>query len=130
LTGMRPHVEAIDQLARMHVYVQCSAFEGMPNTLLEAASVGVPIVATAVGGVKEIFTDGHDALLVPHGDPGALTAGIERVLADANLANTLSRNAARLCARFSQDRERAEWVNLHRRFLTHEKIACAGVLPG
>jgi glycosyltransferase involved in cell wall biosynthesis len=127
VTGMLPHADILGQLARMHVYVQSSAFEGMPNTLLEAAAVGVPIVATGVGGVKEIFSDGMDALLVPHGDPVALGRAIERVLNDDDLAHSLSSNAALLCARFSMARERTEWVSLHKRLLAScQREAVAG----
>ena len=117
ITGSMPHAEAIAQLTRMNVYVQCSAFEGMPNALLEAAATGVPIVATSVGGVKEIFTDGHDALLVPHANPPALARAIERVLEDEDLALNIANNAAKLCKRYSHERERNEWVTLHQRLI-------------
>jgi len=117
LTGMLPHNDAIAQLARMHVYVHCAAFEGMPNSVLEAVAVGVPVVATAAAGVKEMFTNEFDALLVPHGDPVALGRAVERVLDNDDLARSLSANAALLCARFSRQRERSEWVSLHRRML-------------
>jgi len=101
----------------MHVYVHCAAFEGMPNSVLEAVAVGVPVVATAAAGVKEMFTNEFDALLVPHGDPVALGRAVERVLDNDDLARSLSANAALLCARFSRQRERSEWVSLHRRML-------------
>jgi L-malate glycosyltransferase len=117
LTGFLPHSEAIAQLARMHVYVQSSAFEGLPNAILEAAASGVPIVATAVGGIREIFTHGVDALLVPHADPAALAQAIEQVLDNSDLALRLSENAAKLCQRFSRERERDEWVGLHHRLI-------------
>jgi L-malate glycosyltransferase len=120
LTSLLPHHEAMAQLARLHVYVQSSAFEGMPNALLEAAATGVPIVATAVGGVKEVFTHGHDAMLVPHADPVAMARAIEQVLGNEDLAHRLADNAAQLCARFSRERERDEWIALH-----HDLIAAA-----
>jgi L-malate glycosyltransferase len=117
VTGFLPHAQAVGQLARMHVYIQASAFEGLPNALLEAAAAGVPIVATAVGGVKEIFTDGKDALLVPHAAPNALTHAIERVIEDRQLAVSLADNAAKLCDIYSGERERAAWVNLHQQLI-------------
>ncbi len=56
--------------------------EGLPNVLLEAAAAGVPVVATRVGGVPEVVTDGETGLLVPPADPAALAAALGRLLAD------------------------------------------------
>ncbi len=42
--------------------------EGLPVVLMEATSVGLPIVATAVGGVPQVVTDGVDGIIVPPGD--------------------------------------------------------------
>lgn len=130
ITGLLSHSESLARMAGMHVYVQCSAFEGMPNALLEAAAVGVPIVATAVGGVKEIFTNEVDALLVPHGDPKALGRAMERVLENPELARSLSTNASLLCTKFNKERERAEWVTLHRRVLEQDAEATKGAFAG
>lgn len=117
LTGYLPHAEVGDHLRRMNVYVHSSAREGMPNSLLEAAAHGVPIVATECAGVKEILTDGVDALLAPHGYPQALGAAIERVLADPELGARLSEASRRLAARYSLAAERREWIELYRRLL-------------
>lgn len=72
--------------------------EGSPNVVLEAMAAGVPIVATAVGGVPEILTDGETAVLVPARNPAALAGGIERVLNDATLREHIAANAQRLAS--------------------------------
>ena len=69
--------------------------EGSPNVLLEAMAAGLPIIATAVGGVPEIVENEKQALLVEKRNPVALARAIERVLNDANLRKRLS-EAARL----------------------------------
>jgi len=89
ITGLVPHAEVAGHLRRLHVYVQSSAYEGLPNSLLEAAAIGVPLVATAVGGMREVLADGDSALLVPHGDARALGAAMTRVLDDDGLARAL-----------------------------------------
>ncbi len=73
--GVEPEIEVTGDLPRERVldtlrsvYVQSSAFEGLPNAMLEAATCGVPLVATAVGGMKEVLRDEVNALVVPHGD--------------------------------------------------------------
>jgi glycosyltransferase involved in cell wall biosynthesis len=68
--------------------------EGSPLVLLEAMAAGVPVVATAVGGVPEVATDGETALLVPPHDPSAMASALARVLSDAALARALADKAA------------------------------------
>ena len=78
--------------------------EGSPNALLEAMYAGVPVVATAVGGVPEVAADGETALLVPAHDPQAFAAALGRVLNDAALARALAANAeAHVSAHFSPE---------------------------
>jgi glycosyltransferase involved in cell wall biosynthesis len=62
--------------------------------LLEAAAAGVPIVATDVGGTREMLTDGEHALLLRPHDPAAIADAIFRLSRDADLRLRL-RNAAR-----------------------------------
>ena len=66
----------------MDVYVLSSTREGLPNTVLEAMAMEVPIVATDVDGVKEAVTDRMETPLVPPCDPQALSAGILAILED------------------------------------------------
>jgi glycosyltransferase involved in cell wall biosynthesis len=82
-------------LADLDVAVLCSRSEGMPNALLEYMARGLPIVATAVGGVTQLLQDGVTGLLVPSGAPDRLTAAILRLLADTGLAERLGEAARR-----------------------------------
>ncbi|WP_028604221.1 glycosyltransferase family 4 protein [Ottowia thiooxydans] len=123
LTGPFPHSEVFDRLRGMHVYVQPSAYEGLPNALLEAASLGIPLVATEVGGMKEILRDGENALVVPHGEPAAMTAAIERILQDDVLAMRLSAGALQLARELSPENENAGWLGLYRNLLSSPEFA-------
>lgn len=118
VTGQFPPADLPSHLARLHVYVQASANEGGPNVVLEAAARGIPIVATAVGGMREVLAGGTSALLVPHGDRDMLGAAIGRVLEDDRLAASLSAGALDLAARMSVERERAAWLALYDRLLS------------
>ena len=80
-------------LAAADVVVNPSETEGSPNVVLEAMSIGRPIVATSVGGVPEILADDANGVLVPPGSPARLAEGIARVLADSDLAQRLGRAA-------------------------------------
>jgi Glycosyltransferase len=77
------------------VFVLPSLSEGSPNALLEAMACSLPIVATRVGGVPEIATDGTTALLVPPRQPLALAGAIVRLLDDAALGAELGAAARR-----------------------------------
>lgn len=69
--------------------------DGLPNVLLEAMSMGRPIVASRVAGIPAVIDDGIHGLLTPEGDAAALGAAIGRLLADRPLAHKLGK-AARL----------------------------------
>jgi glycosyltransferase involved in cell wall biosynthesis len=77
-------------------FVLPSLWEGLPLCLLEAMSLGLPIVATAVGGVGELLGNGRPARLVPPGDPGALARSVVAVLDDFHAAHFMGREARRL----------------------------------
>lgn len=70
--------------------------DGLPTVLLEAMALGTPCVSTDVTGIPEVLRDGQTGLLARQGDPGALAAAIERLLADGPLRSRLARQARRL----------------------------------
>lgn len=76
----RPHDEIPRWLAAADVVVLPSRAEGMPNAVLEALASGRPVVATAVGGTRELVHDSSLGLLVPPDDAGALAAALREAL--------------------------------------------------
>jgi glycosyltransferase involved in cell wall biosynthesis len=64
--------------------VMPSRSEAMPNALLEAMTLGVPAVATRVGGVAEVAENGESAWIVPPEDPAALAAAMRACAGDAS----------------------------------------------
>lgn len=83
LLGHRPDVERV--LAALDVFVLSSHSEGLSNTILEAMASGVPVVATDVGGARELVVDGESGLLTPAGDAGALASAIGTLIGDADV---------------------------------------------
>ena len=78
------------------VLVLPSRFEGLPMTVLEAMAAGVPVLASAVDGVREIATDNKTALLAPSGNAAAFRTALTRLRADAKLRTRLAAAAREL----------------------------------
>ena len=80
-------------LSVLDVFVLCSLSEGLPLTILEAMAAGIPIVATAVGGIPEIIDDGIDGIVIPSDDSDALTNAISDLLHDEGKRHDMGVNA-------------------------------------
>jgi glycosyltransferase involved in cell wall biosynthesis len=83
--GMLPRDRLYEQLDRAAVVVFPSRRDGFPVACAEAMAHGRPVVATAVGGLPDMVVDGETGLLVPPGEPTALRAALDRLLADPEL---------------------------------------------
>jgi glycosyltransferase involved in cell wall biosynthesis len=93
--------------------VSTSSWEGLPLALLEALSLGAPVVATAVDGITDVVPAAA-ALLVPPGDPAQVAAAIARVLSDGGLAARLRREARAAAQQWSPDRMLAGYRQAYR----------------
>jgi len=88
LVGYLPvHGGLLDAYRGSHAFLHISWTEGLPQVLFEAFAAGLPVLATAVGGVAEAV--GDSALLMPPGDVEAAVAGLERIASDADLRERL-----------------------------------------
>ncbi len=112
LTGHRP--DATRLMAGCDLFVLASLWEGLPVAVMEALALGLPIVATAVGGVAETFADGVDALLVPAGNAEALADAIIEVAHDPALRARLADAAAARAAEFDAARAQRRVEDIYR----------------
>lgn len=94
LLGTRSDVGAL--LAAADAFCLPSRHEGLPISLLEAMDAGLPCVATRVGGIPGLVTDGVDGVLVEPSDRTALASALEDVLGDPLLAARLGSRGRRL----------------------------------
>jgi len=77
----------------MDIFVLTSRWEGIPNVILEAMAIGVPVISTNVGGVSEIITHNLDGLLIEPGDVNALCYSIKKLLVENELKKKIVENA-------------------------------------
>ena len=88
------HVSLSEWYHRADISVLSSISEGMPYTLLESMSCGLPCVCTAVGGIPEILGDDSVGYLVPPNDPHSLANRICQLLENEKLRKDMGRRAA------------------------------------
>ena len=91
LLGYRP--DAVRVAAACDLFVLASHFEGLPLAIMEALALGLPVVATRVGGVPEAVRDGVEGLIVPPRRPALLAEAIEELASDPARRAVLARTA-------------------------------------
>jgi glycosyltransferase involved in cell wall biosynthesis len=95
--------DPIRVLVAADVFCLSSRHEGLAIALLEAMAAGLPVVATRVGGVPTVITDGRDGRLVPPGDPAALAEALAE-LSDSSVRSRWASAATKRVRVFGIDR--------------------------
>jgi glycosyltransferase involved in cell wall biosynthesis len=97
------------------IFLLPSVNEGLPMSLLEAMAAGVPVIATAVGGIPEVVRGGQTGLLVKPADAGELSAAIVRLLSDSGLRTRLGLEGQQLVRRlYSAERMTQDYFAVYR----------------
>ncbi len=106
LVGFVPEERVLaSAYAQASVFVLPSEYEAFGLVLLEAMAQGTPVVSTRVGGIPELVEDGQNGLLVPPGDPRALSEALESILSDPSLRERLGRSGREVTVpRFTWER--------------------------
>jgi glycosyltransferase involved in cell wall biosynthesis len=103
--------------ARHDLFLNTNQVDNTPVTVLEAAAAGLPIVATAAGGLPHLLADGKEAMLTPVGDAAALAAAVERLLGDGDLHRRISAGGRAVAERSSWPAVYALWQELFQEIL-------------
>jgi glycosyltransferase involved in cell wall biosynthesis len=121
LVGERDDVPGL--LSDADVFVLASRSEGLPLSVIEAMAAGLPVVASDVGGLRELVRDAETGVLVPPSDATALASALRPLLADRQLRRRLGvAGRARAKALFDLSGFRRAHLELYRR-----ELAAAGV---
>jgi glycosyltransferase involved in cell wall biosynthesis len=111
--GERDDVEG--WLAAMDLFIHTADFEGMPNAVMEAMAMGLPVVASDVDGTRELIEDAWNGYLVPSGDAAGFVKRIQEIMKDPKLGLRLGEEAHRaMCDRFGIARMVEEYDKLFR----------------
>lgn len=94
------------------IYINTNHVDNTPVAVIEAAALGLPIVATRVGGVEHLLRDGETGLLVDDDDDAAMADAVLRLVAEPALAERLSVNGRAMAESSAWDTVHAEWRDL------------------
>jgi len=94
------------------IFLLPSRFEGMPMTIIEAMGTGLPVVASAVGGVPDMLQNGKSGILVPQ-EPQAVADAVLKLLEQEALRRTLGENARKGSAQFSAEHMAASYCDIY-----------------
>ncbi len=109
------------------IFLNTNRVDNMPVSVVEACAMGLPVVATKVGGIPDLLTDGDNALLVPDNDDEQMAEGVFRLLNDSALAGRLSANARRLAEQSAWVRVGPQWQRVFAPQGRHVASSVAGI---
>ena len=100
-----------EEMVKSEVFVLTSDYEGIPNSLIEAMSVGMPVVSTDCdpGGARMLIEDGVNGILVPKNDAQGIADAIIRIFKDKELREKLSREAYKITEKYTEEKIAEQW---------------------
>lgn len=118
-TGLLETEKMLEQYLKANVFVLPSAIENSPNSLGEAMSLGMPCVASCVGGVQDMMRDKIDGYIYPYDEPYMLAHYICEVFKDDDLALSLADSARRTAfERFDSSKVTETTINAYKHILS------------
>ena len=111
LKGVSSDIPSAIENAAM--FVMTSDYEGIPNALAEAMSLGLPCISTdcSPGGAALLMENGKNGLLVPVGDSDKLAEAMREYMDDPEFAEQMGRNAIKIADTFSQEKILDQWIS-------------------
>jgi len=108
--GFVRHEKAVDLLRSADVFIRPSLTEGLGCSFLEAMSVGLPLIATPVGGIPDFLKDGETGLFCDVNNPKDIADKVLRLMNDKELYKKISKNGVEIV------REKYDWNGISSRF--------------
>lgn len=109
--------------AEADIFINASALDNMPVSILEAFAAGTPVVTTSPEGMRHLVEHEHTGLLSGPGDASALAHNVTRLLRDPDLASRIALNAYAQSKRYRWTAVREQWLDVYRSLVRHESGA-------
>lgn len=100
-----------DHISNAELFVLSSNYEGMPNALIEAMCLGLPVISTAVSGTSDLIEDGVNGKVVPVADKEQMIEAVRHVLSNTEIQNQYATNAVKINDKLKVDIVMEEWIN-------------------
>ena len=108
------HIEGEDTLAAYYqaanVFVHGTKVESFSLVILEAMACGLPVIASEVGGIPELVSEGETGFLIPSGDSGMMSERLALLINNPGLGNSLGEKAALVAKRFSAENQAKSYL--------------------
>jgi glycosyltransferase involved in cell wall biosynthesis len=113
------YADVMAKIKNSAMYILSSDYEGIPNSLLEAMAIGLPVIATdcPAGGPASLIRHGENGLLVPVGDAAALATAMSELAANPDTAARMAKEAIKVREQYSVDIITKQWINLMQHFI-------------
>ena len=100
-----------DRIAKARIFTLTSNTEGMPNSIMEAMALGIPVISTdcPCGGPATLIRDGENGLLIPVGDAYALADAMRQILSNPVLEHKLGENAYKITEELNPEKVDNQW---------------------
>ncbi len=110
--GFLNHEEKIKEFSEADIYLNTNRIDNMPVAVVEACAIGLPVIATAVGGLSDLLEDGTNGMLVADEDVDGMANAVNSLLQDPELTKKLSKNGRLLAELSSWKAVRICWDEL------------------
>ncbi len=111
-TGFLDFEDKIREFSQADIFINTNKIDNMPVSILEAAAMGLPIVATNVGGISRLLNNGETGLLVADDDAEAMARAVKKLLVEPKSVRQLSDNGRKLAEQSNWKAVKNEWENL------------------
>lgn len=100
------------EFSEADIYLNTNKIDNMPVSVVEACAMGLPVVATEVGGLKHLINNGENGILVSDDNADEMAGAVKKLLEDADLSEKISRNARQLAEKSSWETVLKCWESL------------------
>lgn len=109
--------QVFERIHKSALFVMSSEYEGMPNALIEAMCIGLPVISTKVSGATDVIENGVNGMLVDCGDEEALECSIRKMILDEELRNKCGSNASKLAEQLEVNAIVQQWLHFISKYI-------------